>query len=303
MEQLILWFSILGFTFLFASLGATYVVYKRSKPVWLKSYLIYLALYAFFTIFNTYDFFSQVYLPPPSPVLNYLTIGVTYVVALSLLITVPVFVFSLLEPTHRTGRKVLITAAAGLSALLMILALMYPEWNLNRPGAIFMNGYLCMISSYVLFRIPKKRNESQYGVALPFLYLSSPLYLLVVLQSLFLPLLANPIWESHISLLTAGLVCLLLGGGTLLSLIKGSFRQNHQGLVDLSEESADRLGLTPREREIVSLMLHGRSNKEIGDELFVSTRTVEAHLYNVYKKCSVKNKLELARMISGGSQG
>ncbi|MBL7006632.1 MAG: helix-turn-helix transcriptional regulator [Spirochaetia bacterium] len=81
-------------------------------------------------------------------------------------------------------------------------------------------------------------------------------------------------------------------------LIVKNYHQESPGSAVLTEEYASRFGITPREKEIIFLLLSGKSNKEIGEKLFVSHRTVETHVYNIYRKCSVKNKLELARQIS-----
>ena len=56
-----------------------------------------------------------------------------------------------------------------------------------------------------------------------------------------------------------------------------------------------RLGLSPREVEIVSLVMAGRSNREMEDELFISESTVKNHLYNIYRKLGVKNRVEMFR--------
>ena len=106
-----------------------------------------------------------------------------------------------------------------------------------------------------------------------------------------------PMQELHLSLFTAGLICFLWGLITLAYLIIKNYRQEIPGATVLTEDSATRFGFTPREKEIINLLLQGKSNKEISEELFVSPRTVEAHIYNIYRKCSVKNKLELARKL------
>jgi len=49
-------------------------------------------------------------------------------------------------------------------------------------------------------------------------------------------------------------------------------------------------GLTPREREVLSLVAQGKSNREIADELVVSTRTVEQHLSHVYSALGLSGK-------------
>ncbi|MGY3932764.1 csgAB operon transcriptional regulatory protein [Aeromonas encheleia] len=50
--------------------------------------------------------------------------------------------------------------------------------------------------------------------------------------------------------------------------------------------------LTAREQEIVRHLMTGASNTEIADSLFVSEHTIKSHLYNVFKKLNVKNRLQ-----------
>jgi DNA-binding CsgD family transcriptional regulator len=52
--------------------------------------------------------------------------------------------------------------------------------------------------------------------------------------------------------------------------------------------------LTDREREIAALVAAGRTNREVAEQLFLSPKTVEAHLRNVYAKLGVRSRVELA---------
>jgi DNA-binding NarL/FixJ family response regulator len=54
-------------------------------------------------------------------------------------------------------------------------------------------------------------------------------------------------------------------------------------------------GLTEREIEILKLIAEGLSNKEIGDRLFISHRTVDTHRTNLMKKLEVHNIAGLIR--------
>ncbi|WP_373056482.1 response regulator [Zunongwangia sp. H14] len=58
----------------------------------------------------------------------------------------------------------------------------------------------------------------------------------------------------------------------------------------------DPFNLTKREKQILALVLQGKSNKEIGEELSISKRTAEVHRFNLMKKLNVKNLIELTNV-------
>jgi DNA-binding CsgD family transcriptional regulator len=53
--------------------------------------------------------------------------------------------------------------------------------------------------------------------------------------------------------------------------------------------------LTKREIEVLRLVIEGKSSKEVAEQLYVSKRTVDFHLANVYSKLSVSNRLQAFR--------
>jgi two-component system response regulator DctR len=59
--------------------------------------------------------------------------------------------------------------------------------------------------------------------------------------------------------------------------------------------------LTEREREVMALVIAGRPNKLIADELSISVRTVEVHRARVFEKMNVKSAVELANLLRTGS--
>jgi DNA-binding CsgD family transcriptional regulator/tetratricopeptide (TPR) repeat protein len=54
--------------------------------------------------------------------------------------------------------------------------------------------------------------------------------------------------------------------------------------------------LTPREREILTLVAEGRSNGEIGKQLFISTKTVSVHVSNILGKLGAAGRTEAAAL-------
>jgi DNA-binding NarL/FixJ family response regulator len=53
--------------------------------------------------------------------------------------------------------------------------------------------------------------------------------------------------------------------------------------------------LTLREREILRAVTEGKGNKEIADNLNISTETVKSHVKTIYRKLNVRNRVEAAR--------
>lgn len=61
------------------------------------------------------------------------------------------------------------------------------------------------------------------------------------------------------------------------------------------------LQLTAREREISDLIVRGLTNRGIGEQLHISTRTVEVHRSRIFEKLCVRNAIELALLLQDRS--
>ena len=57
-------------------------------------------------------------------------------------------------------------------------------------------------------------------------------------------------------------------------------------------------GLTPREREVLTIMVEGRSNKEIGRRLDLAEKTVKHHVTNILQKLKARNRVEAVLMVA-----
>ncbi|MGA3303792.1 MAG: chemotaxis protein CheB [Methylovirgula sp.] len=85
----------------------------------------------------------------------------------------------------------------------------------------------------------------------------------------------------------------------LLACVEHAFdlRRDATKLSAWRENAADRLvGLTPRQRQIMELVLAGQPNKNIAVDLGISQRTVENHRASIMKKTGSKSLPELARL-------
>lgn len=64
--------------------------------------------------------------------------------------------------------------------------------------------------------------------------------------------------------------------------------------VEPKQNLGDQMMITKREKEILTLLLSGKGNKEIAESLKISKRTAEVHRFNLMKKLKVKNLMELS---------
>ena len=71
---------------------------------------------------------------------------------------------------------------------------------------------------------------------------------------------------------------------------------------EASHEKADPLApLSARERTVALSVARGLSNKEIATDLFISRKTVDAHLQQVYRKLSLRSRTQLAALCHAGT--
>ncbi len=63
---------------------------------------------------------------------------------------------------------------------------------------------------------------------------------------------------------------------------------------DASAARKDTFGLSRREREVLALIAEGRTNREIGERLFISQKTVGVHVGNILSKLGVSGRVEAA---------
>ena len=67
---------------------------------------------------------------------------------------------------------------------------------------------------------------------------------------------------------------------------------------DTNNKNEETINLTRREKEILSYLLDGKTNKEVSLILDISLNTVNNHVANIYEKSGVKNRVELVNKFS-----
>jgi len=65
---------------------------------------------------------------------------------------------------------------------------------------------------------------------------------------------------------------------------------------DAMDQLLDKCAISPREKEIVLLLLKGLSNKEIAEKLYIELSTVKIHVHHILGKLGVANRTQLLRL-------
>ena len=70
------------------------------------------------------------------------------------------------------------------------------------------------------------------------------------------------------------------------------------GLTPRGRRHPDHHALTPQELAVADLVADGLSNRDVASRLFVSTKTVEFHLNNIYRKLGIRSRVQLANHLA-----
>ncbi|RJP62128.1 MAG: LuxR family transcriptional regulator [Ignavibacteriales bacterium] len=81
------------------------------------------------------------------------------------------------------------------------------------------------------------------------------------------------------------------------------FKEYHTNLKKITPQNIDETiilknNISEREKEIITLILEGKSNKEIEEKLFLSAHTVKNHIYHIYQKLGINSRYQLIKKFS-----
>jgi DNA-binding CsgD family transcriptional regulator len=87
-----------------------------------------------------------------------------------------------------------------------------------------------------------------------------------------------------------------LGAAPLAADLEALIRRGRLAAGPVPDQPLRRLGLTERETEVLGLLADGRTNRQIGNILFISEKTASVHVTNLLRKLGVASRKEAAEM-------
>jgi DNA-binding CsgD family transcriptional regulator len=197
-------------------------------------------------------------------------------------------------------------AGPGLAAVIVVTVLLAAAgfWSEARPGATayaavilgvsVVQGYALVVMGRSLSRI-----ESAHVRQLirSILLVVPPLLLAIIAQFVAGALGPSPSLLGELPM--AQVLYLLVFEGLLLVYgLRYLFRPEPAAACLLPDQFISTFNISPRECEIISMIVQGYSNRMIGEKLYISAMTVKNHIYHIYQKTSAGNKVRLINLIN-----
>jgi|GEM_PF-2638016 len=117
--------------------------------------------------------------------------------------------------------------------------------------------------------------------------------LIIWIGSKFLPGLPHRLGDALLSL-AFNAYLFFWTPGFIKSTAGSNGMGHHRGNIDTFCKAN---GVSTRQQEIMALLLEGKNNREIADLLFIAPHTVKNHIYHLYKKLGLKNRMELLNLV------
>ena len=298
MNIFLLWFSI--FSFVVFTLSVFPVLLRLRKRNGLKIDRIYLFLmlnWGIWLILFSFLYFSDVFVRPLTPLTKTAFGVLRTVVTILMLILYPNLLkeFSGRRFSRRINYLILIAPVVYIMLIVPILAGVTVSTARVINTAYY--SYFTILSAISLFfsaAASKKRKIYMIFIRMMLIYHAAGLVIsLLPAEKLSV--------ETNIMLtvLPRAVFSFFWGVFELAVYMVREYRREIEGDTAVPSVFLEDFGITAREKDIIGSIASGLSNKESAGKFFISERTVETHIYSIYRKCNVKNKVELLNLISG----
>lgn len=296
MIHLVLWLNILSLLVFMTAFPVLAALWIRGLYSWTRVTLWSLSILVVYQLLFTFRFFLTRYVPELTPL----------VIMILELTSATASIFSLyllpLMTARYTGRilKKRHYLTAAIAPMLLLISL-FPILYLRDPliARLINSGFYLYIGAVSFYGYAKSAgiHLAPEAQAVRYFFLINIFFYLIMLFYLnVFPFTVPPDIPGVIFLVP---VYILAWAGTLIIASARSLVHRERTATALPAAFIDRYQISPREAEVLQLLIQGRSNKEIGETLFISARTVETHLHNMYGKCGVKSRLELIKRAGG----
>lgn len=289
MAVAILWFNLLAFTLMFGTLGLAWLRSLRSERREGRLYLFYVIFHLLWFFALTFFYFSDQFVLQGSPLFGAwvgivrlgLSVGIAYLT--------PLFLISLVwsPDAPLPWRRALLAPTLTLAVYLALT-----RWPSVAGALVFSATFnsLIGVGSLLAHRNLDEARRREFGSFLLF----NGIAFLLFGSAWFLQLLWDGLGTLDFSMVVTGLFMVAWSANDIVVFLK---LWGREAQAPTPERFFERYAISPREREVIQLLARGKSHKEIAAELYISPRTAESHVYRIFRKCAVNNRVELLNVL------
>jgi DNA-binding CsgD family transcriptional regulator len=240
----------------------------------------------------TYLFFADVYLRPLSPQVRLILGLVRTCVSGTILFLYGELALRLGGRKPTPALRGLLLLAPGIYLTVVLVSLR--SITLVLAGAVTILYYAYLAALALLAIVARKVRPGQVAENLRvFLGFSVVSFAVLTLSGI-------PYFFGHAGSLTnvlpRALLCLCWGIAEIFVFLKRGYLAERRG-EPVHPDFLEDFGITPREAEVIARICEGKTIRAISAALFVAEKTIETHLYNIYRKCGCTNRVELVNIV------
>jgi DNA-binding CsgD family transcriptional regulator len=288
---------ILAFSLGIVILTLSVLAYKRSGHASYRHFSVLFTGTMIYIIGDTFDLYEKVFRGLFNGVLPYIDMGLSAAANGIIAFMTPVLVFGLVDLKVSRLRMGLQIAATVVLVGLGAADDLFPHTVLPVMDAVALAG-VQLYGIWILMRNFKRIGSSP----LKSLIRSAAAYVSVMFVLMIVALLVRSLPGSPHLLREYGVTQVAFYLGAMIMILvyatRFLFQTDTSVPTLLPDRFIEQYGISPRECEIISMILRGYGNRKIGETLFISAMTVKNHIYHIYRKTGVENKVQLLNIIN-----
>ena len=284
---LVFWLNFFAFTFMFGTLGLAYLRLRRKQALRERLYLMFIILNVLWILSQTFFFFFYRIMAQPQPQHLILLGNIRFGISVLIAYLAPAFLFGL---SLRSIPRILWLLLLAGPVLTVVIAVTLRSRESHVGLLLFSMAFNGTLGVGSLCVLRSRHVEQEYR---SFLWIHGIVFILFAL-SYPIAMIWEPFGSLETTLTLGGVFILLWSVNDIVVYVRYFAPSPNE---DVPDGFVRQYGISPRETQIVSHILAGRSHKEIAFELGISPRTAESHLYRIYRKCEVGNRIELLNTV------
>lgn len=198
-----------------------------------------------------------------------------------------------------TKRKTKNSVVLGLALFVIMLVILLKLKNMQILQLIVVGAHLFFSVVYSMFYVLLTKpglliKQREFAERKTAIFILSIMVVAIIVITVYYNKIPLILLHQNGGIILA-VVCIILSVSKIPGDIKKLLPNQTVYLSNLNNIAG--FGITPRETEVLKLLITGKAYKQIAEQLCISLPTVKTHVSNIYSKTNVRNRLELSNLV------